>query len=132
MAGNVTSVAAAIARTASPTVQTVFAPNERAPAAREALVAGNIGSSGGQSLPVGEAPKAQKIDLQQIAERLNQFVSDNARSLRFRVDDSSGRTVMTVVNGITNEVIRQVPAEETLALARTISELGGQLVDISV
>ena len=132
MAGNVTSVAAAIARTASPTAQTVLAPNGRAPAAQGNPVAGNIGSASGQSLPVAAAPRAEKIDLQQIAERLNQFVSQNARSLRFRVDDLSGRTVMTVVNAVTNEVIRQVPAEETLALARTISELSGQLVDISV
>ena len=130
MAGNVTAVAAAIARTASPTAQLTQAASARPLVARDPLVAGNNGSTGGQGLPVRQAPAIREIDLAQIAERLNQFVSDNSRSLRFRVDDLSGRTVMTVVNSITDEVIRQVPAEETLALLRTLSELRGGLVDV--
>ena len=129
MAGNVTSVAAAIARTASPTAQFTQGTAEPALVAGGSLPAGNIGSAGGQALPVREAPEARQIDLAQIAERLNQFVSDNARSLRFRVDDLSGRTVMTVINSVTDEVIRQIPAEETLALARSLSEFRGQLID---
>ncbi len=132
MAGNVTSVAAAIARTASPTAQLVSAPSERALAARGLSTTGNIASARGETLPVREAPEVRDIDLAQVAERLNQFVNDNARALRFKIDDLSGRTVMTVVNAVTDEVIRQVPAEETLALARTISEFRGQLVDVTV
>ena len=73
MAGNVTSVAAAIARTASPTAQLTQATAERALVAGGSLSAGNIGAVGGQSLPVPEAPEVRQIDLAQIAERLNQM-----------------------------------------------------------
>jgi flagellar protein FlaG len=130
MAGNDTTVAAAIARIASPTAQSIPAPRGRGGNSGIAVATGNFGSDSGQALPVPKAPEVQKIDLEQVAERLNQFVSDNARSLRFRVDDRLGRTVMTVVNAVTDEVIRQVPADEALTLARTISEFRGQLIDV--
>jgi flagellar protein FlaG len=34
------------------------------------------------------------------------------------VDEVSGRTVITVINASTAEIVRQIPSEEVLALAR--------------
>ena len=50
------------------------------------------------------------------------------RSLSFHIDKGSGRTVITVVDAATNEVVRQIPAEEVLALSRAL-ECTGALVD---
>jgi flagellar protein FlaG len=43
------------------------------------------------------------------------------RYLEFQVDEQSGRTVVTVKDRNTGEVIRQIPSEEILRLARNLS-----------
>ena len=42
--------------------------------------------------------------------------------LEFKVDDDSGRTVITVFHPETEEVIRQIPPEQALALAQQLRE----------
>jgi flagellar protein FlaG len=42
--------------------------------------------------------------------------------LRFSVDEPSGRMVVSIVDRDTSEVVRQIPAEEMLAIARQIEE----------
>ncbi len=44
------------------------------------------------------------------------------RDLQFNVDDSTGRVIVTVRDSETNEVIRQIPSEELLALSRHLAE----------
>ena len=118
MTGNITPVTAAIVRTTTPSVPEKT-QQEEAPVVRE---------PSGQPLPV-KRPAIAPVDISKVADRLNDFVQSSQRSLRFRVDDLSGRTVMTVVNAVTDEVIRQVPAEEVLALADRLDNLAGSLVD---
>ena len=48
-------------------------------------------------------------------------------SLNFRVDQGSGRMVVTVTDGETGEVIRQVPGEEALKMAQRIEDMTGLL-----
>ena len=40
------------------------------------------------------------------------------RDLQFNVDDSTGRVIVIVTDSETDEVIRQIPSEELLALSR--------------
>jgi len=44
------------------------------------------------------------------------------RDLQFSVDGSTGRVIVTVTDSETNEVIRQIPSEELLALARHLTD----------
>ncbi len=44
------------------------------------------------------------------------------RDLQFNVDDSTGRVIVTVRDSETNEVIRQIPSEELLALSRHLAD----------
>jgi len=44
------------------------------------------------------------------------------RDLQFNVDDSTGRVIVTVTDSETNEVIRQIPSEELLALSRHLAD----------
>ncbi len=83
----------------------------------------------GKSLPP-EAREAEisSDDLKQAVTELNQHIQNIERDLFFSVDDSSGRTVVKVVNSETEEVIRQIPSEEVLRISRSIHE---QMGDIS-
>ena len=48
------------------------------------------------------------------------------------IDDDSGRTVLTVRNSDTGEVVRQIPAEEVLQVARSVSEGNLTLIEREV
>jgi len=64
--------------------------------------------------------------------RLNDFVTLVQRDLRFSVDELSGRTVITVSDTKTDEIIRQIPSKEVLALAQNIDSAKGILFSAKV
>ena len=53
---------------------------------------------------------------------LNDFAQNTQRELNFSIDEQTGRTVVKVIDHETKDVIRQIPAEEILALARRVVE----------
>jgi len=91
--------------------------------------AGNGRPPSGSLLPPGRRGAAD--GLADAAARLQQLVREANRDLEFHVDDSSGRTVITVTSEATGEVVRQIPADEVLALARAVRGFG-TIVDSEV
>ena len=53
---------------------------------------------------------------------LNEFAKQIQTKLNFSVDESSGRSVITVTDTQTGEVIRQIPAKEILAVANLLRD----------
>ncbi len=66
--------------------------------------------------------------MQEAVQQLQQAVAPVARSLQFSIDDATGKTVVRVVDSATQEVIRQMPSEEVLAVARALDRLQGLLI----
>lgn len=77
-----------------------------------------------------ERPSAESA--LEAVEKLQRYADQLSRDLEFSVDDSSGRTVVTVRDGKTEEVIRQIPSEEALRLAGNIDSGGVSLFDARV
>ena len=67
-------------------------------------------------------PEFEKIDLDKAISELQDFVDGLGRSLSFRQDDSIDRSVITVLDTQTNRVVRQIPSEEVVAIARQIRD----------
>ena len=65
-------------------------------------------------------PEFEKVDIDQAIAELQDFVDGLGRSLTFRQDESIDRSVITVLDKQTNEVVRQIPSEEVVAIARQI------------
>lgn len=65
---------------------------------------------------------ANKPDVHDVIKEMNHAVQNVRRELEFSVDNDSGRTVVKVMNSETGEVIRQLPTEEALAVARKLEE----------
>ncbi len=85
---------------------------------------------GGKTLPANPAPvppeqDVSREDLAGVVESLNSYLQSVQRELRFSVDDVSGRTIITVMDRESQEVIRQIPPESVLALAGTLRDDGG-------
>jgi len=66
------------------------------------------------------AARADAERVRQAARQLDAWLKGSARTLEFRIDDSTGRIVVTVHDSETNEVIRQIPGEEVLRLAHSL------------
>ncbi len=82
--------------------------------------------------PVQPLPKAEK-PLQEDVEKIVQDINENLQAmhteLNFSVDKETDKMVLKIVNSRTQEVIRQIPAEDALRIASRLSKLLGLLVD---
>jgi len=67
--------------------------------------------------------------LQEAIERLNAESQLRFTRLNFRIEGDDRRIVVQVYDKNTDELIRQIPAEETLKLAERLKEGVGSLID---
>jgi flagellar protein FlaG len=67
-------------------------------------------------------------EVKQASKQLEQFMASMNRYLEFRVDEDSGRTVVTVKDKTTGETVRQIPSEEIMRLAHNLGGRTGSLV----
>ena len=84
--------------------------------------------SSGQPVPP-VSPALSAAEVKEAVQRLNVYVQTLRRDLQFRVDESTSRVIVTVVDSETKEVIRQIPTEEALSVARTLEQMAGVLLD---
>ena len=124
MIGNSTSVTAAQAGTQAPTTAAAAA----ADAARPGLAGGGKEvAQAGQDLPA-KRESSPPPDITAAVRRLNEIMAERERNLSFHVDEVSGRTVITVLDAGTAEIVRQIPSDDVLALSRAL-ELEYGLLD---
>ena len=67
--------------------------------------------------------RAQEVEVQQSAGKVQQLLAKAAPNLTFSVDQDSGRTVIKIVDPVTKEVLRQIPAEEILRMDKNIDQM---------
>ena len=82
-------------------------------------------SKSGNVSPQSSAPSDAKVSLEEVTEavsNITDYVQNISRDLQFQVDQHVGSTVVTVLDHETQEVIRQIPSEEVVAMARYIAE----------
>ena len=63
------------------------------------------------------------LQLDEAVKKVSDFLSAQNRDLLFNIDEQTQRTVVTVKESSSGEVIRQIPSEEVLKLANRIQEL---------
>jgi flagellar protein FlaG len=102
-------------------------PSPSQPAKETAPESGKILPPSGNKPP--PAPPVQTVE--RAVKQIKAFLSSTQRQLDFRLDDNSGRTIISVVNPETGELIRQIPSEEILRLAASIQSGGFQLINAS-
>ena len=74
-------------------------------------------------------PEAQSPEeLEKLAIDLSDMMSVMKKGLAFRIDESSGQSVVSVLDIDSGDIIRQIPNEEALELAQKLSEVTGLLM----
>jgi flagellar protein FlaG len=77
---------------------------------------------------VSAVEKNQEKDPEKLdtaVSKLNDFVQNIQRDLQFSLDEDSGEMVVKVIDSKSRQVIRQIPSEEALKLARSLAEQNG-------
>lgn len=90
-------------------------------------------TTGASSKPVDQSQAAKQpvsqSALNEAIKSINEFVSPVAsNSIQFSIDDDTGRTIVKVIDKETDEVIRQIPNEEVIAISKALDKLQGLLV----
>ena len=96
------------------------APNQAAsvgPAARTNESPRGESGESGESGDSGRSPLVEKT-----VERLNDYMQLIRRELRFSVDDTTGATVVRVIDAETDEVLRQIPPEQVLSIVKHLEK----------
>jgi len=71
----------------------------------------------------------EPVQLAQAVDDLNQQVRDSRTDLQFKIDEDSGRTVVSIVDAGDGTVLRQMPTEEALRVARALDKTLGKLIE---
>jgi flagellar protein FlaG len=75
-----------------------------------------------------ESLPSQEV-VQKAAAQIQNFVKEMGRNLSFSIDETTGYNVVRVINPETNEVIRQLPSEELLKIAKSMETLNSFLIN---
>jgi len=82
--------------------------------------------SAGKTSPPVAAPHRSVVE--KAVDTLNHNTQFSAQGLRFSIDEESGKTVVKIVDTETQDVLRQFPSEDALALAHSIDKMQGLLL----
>ena len=66
------------------------------------------------------APQPPPVQIQRVAAQV-------AQNLQFFVDKATGKSIVRVVDSETKEVVRQIPTEEVISIARALDQMQGLL-----
>jgi flagellar protein FlaG len=69
-----------------------------------------------------KVPEYKMKDLAKAVDDLQRFVDKLGRDLNFRRDDQIDKTIITVMDANSNQVVRQIPSEEVVSIARQIAD----------
>lgn len=74
-------------------------------------------------------PDLSEAQLTRSLDAVNKFIQPVANGLEFSIDRDTGHTIVKLVDKETHAVLRQIPSEEILAIAKALDKLQGLLVN---
>ena len=81
----------------------------------------HVAAASGQEMPSDQAEERASVQqVESAVSKISDFVQNFQRDLQFSVDKDSDRLIVKVVDSETQEVIRQIPSEEMLRIARSL------------
>lgn len=67
-------------------------------------------------------------EVKNAVEKLNKSVELSSRSLQFSVDEDTRINIVKLIDTDSKQVLRQIPSEEILSIAKAIDKLQGLLI----
>lgn len=111
-------------------IGTTGTPTQQMPKASESIDAGRKELKKGQpDLEAGSSSTPPKVQPEELLSQIKGLTEDGLYSVRFEKSQEFDELVVKIVDAETDEVIRQVPAEEILGVRASLAELRGQIVN---
>ena len=82
--------------------------------------------------PAPAADRSIQETMEKVAAQLESYLRSVGRSLQFSIDSESGRTVVSVRDSSTGDLIRQIPNAEAMRLAQSLGSQPNALIDLMV
>lgn len=98
-----------------------------APAPKPAVVQKTVAQKTEKTQP-DIAQAASRAAVEEAVQKANEFLKPVSDSIRFSIDEDSGKIIVKVVDMETSQILRQYPSEEMLALAKAMDNLQGVLL----
>jgi flagellar protein FlaG len=122
---SVESINNSAAAAQQPSVQRVDKPSQTA---KDSLSSSQVKPSNADSNV--QTAVVEKEELNNAVTKLNDFMQNSPqRNLSFSVDESSKELVVVVTDKLTDEVIKQMPTKEALAVAKQIESMLGLILN---
>ena len=102
------------------------APEMKVDAAADAVV---VAAQAKADVNMQQYAQASKEVMAAAVQQIQGYLKESGRNLNVSVDESTGFYVARVVNPETGEVVRSLPSDETLRIARSIDQMRGMLVN---
>lgn len=77
-------------------------------------------------------PAADAAEVDAAIKAANQSMQSVATNLKFEKDTTTGKTVVRVIDSETQQILRQMPSEEMLAMSKALDRLQGLMVHLKV
>jgi flagellar protein FlaG len=78
---------------------------------------------------VQEVAQQTRDAMQAAVQQIQGYLQDANRGMNVSIDETTGYYVARVTNSQTGEVVRSIPSDETLRIARNIEMMRGMLVN---
>lgn len=89
----------------------------------------SAGRNGGNAADQnGAGPFAGKSSPEDAFEEINAAMQAWNTGMRFEIDEDTQQLVVSIVDSKTGDVLRQIPSEEVLHIAKMIAQFQGKLV----
>lgn len=82
-----------------------------------------------EAAPDAQAAEKKQVQPEELLQQIKGLTEEGVYSVRFENDESANEVVVKIVDRETEEVIRQVPAQEVLNMKAALDDLRGNLVD---
>ncbi|QYJ79883.1 flagellar protein FlaG [Shewanella acanthi] len=79
-----------------------------------------------------QEPNDKGLELQQAVENISASMDLIQKGLAFKIDDELGEPIVRVIDVTTGDLIRQIPNEEALEIAKKLNEVTGLLMKTEV
>lgn len=103
-------------------------PTSPAPVVADSEIVAKVASTVIKPSGINEAAQPTREVVEKAAKEIQAFVQKMGRNLNFSIDETTGYHVVRVVNPDTGELIRQLPSEELLKIARDFERMNNVLV----
>ncbi|NYT86228.1 flagellar protein FlaG [Pollutimonas harenae] len=94
--------------------------------------AGQVLNTGTSTTPRGREAVQGMDPLREALKALNSEMEPWSTGLRFDIDPEAGRLVVSIIDSDTGDVLRTIPTDAVIRVARMIAQLQGRNVDTKV